>query len=102
MAGFEPHNQALVIPIYIFFSVYNRVNIPPMGRKKGGYKTKRVPLTVIEPTYKILEILVATGGYGNNPTEAVRVILMDHLRKLDDAAKIDLFKGAGKAEPDTK
>jgi hypothetical protein len=63
-----------------------------MGRKPGVYKPKRLPLTLIEPTHKILEILVKTGGYGNNTTDAARVIIMKHIQELDSQKKIELFE----------
>jgi hypothetical protein len=62
-----------------------------MGRKPAKFKTKRLPLTLIEPTFRILEKLVETGGYGNNPTDAARIIIAKHVQELDSAEKIELF-----------
>jgi hypothetical protein len=62
-----------------------------MGRKPSKRKPHRLPLTLIEPTRGLLEKLVDTGGYGNNPTEAARTIIMRHLQELDDKGKIKLF-----------
>lgn len=62
-----------------------------MGRKPAKFSPKRLPLTLIEPTRKILERLVETGGYGNNPTDAARLIIDKHIQELDAAGKIDLF-----------
>jgi hypothetical protein len=46
---------------------------------------------LVEPTHKILESLVETGGYGNNTTDAAREIIMEHLRRLERRRKIELF-----------
>ena len=68
-----------------------------MGRRPAKVKPKRLPLTVIEQTHKILEILVETGGYGNNPTEAARIIIAKHIQELDGAEKIRLFKSVSES-----
>ena len=62
-----------------------------MGRKPNPNKAKRLPLTLIEATLKRLQMLVNTGAYGNNPTEAARMIIAQHLRDLDEKKKIDIF-----------
>jgi hypothetical protein len=69
-----------------------------MGRKPAKVKPKRLPLTLIEQTHKILENLVDTGGYGNNPTEAARIIIAKHIQQLDAENKIRLFEAP---KPDT-
>jgi len=71
-----------------------------MGRKKAQHKPKRLPLTLIEPTHKILEKLVNTGGYGNNTTDAARVIIMAHIQELDAQKKIELFTPEAEAKAD--
>lgn len=74
-----------------------------MGRKQSPHKSGRLPLTLIEPTLKRLEELVKTGGYGNNPTDAARVIIMRHLQELDSFNKIKLFEdGEGGQSRDEK
>lgn len=72
-----------------------------MGRKPSKRKPKRLPLTVIEQTHAILEKLVDTGGYGNNATEAARIIIMKHIQELDAQKKIDLFKPPSETKIDT-
>ena len=62
-----------------------------MGRKPAKIKSKRLPLTLIEPTYEILEMLVETGGYGSNATDAARIIVMLHIHALDSQGNIKLF-----------
>ena len=62
-----------------------------MGRKRNPFKPTRLPLTLIEPAHKWLERLVKTGGYGNNTTDAARIIIMGHLQELDAQRKIKLF-----------
>jgi hypothetical protein len=73
-----------------------------MGRKPSKYRPKRLPLTLIEPTHQILEKLVNTGGYGNNTTDAARIIIMRHLQELDTAKKIELFAASETAKSDTR
>lgn len=65
-----------------------------MGRKKNQFRPHKLPLTLNEPAHDRLEMLVKTGGYGNNPTEAAKIIIMRHLQELDAAQKINLFDGA--------
>ncbi|WP_290815925.1 hypothetical protein [Ferrovibrio sp.] len=62
-----------------------------MGRKPLAEKSIRLPLTVNGRTEKVLNRLVKTGGYGNNSTDAARIIIMGHIQKLDEAQKIDIF-----------
>ena len=62
-----------------------------MGRRKNPDKSKRLPLTLIEASHRRLERLVKTGGYGNSPTDAARIIIMGHLQALDAQGKLDLF-----------
>ena len=62
-----------------------------MARTKGKFKTKPLPLSLIEPTHTALELLVNTGIYGNNPTEVAKTILLEHLRELERAGKIRVF-----------
>jgi hypothetical protein len=62
-----------------------------MGRKPKKFTSRRLPLTLLEVTHGILETLVKTGGYGNNPTDAARTIIMRHLQELDEKKKIELF-----------
>jgi hypothetical protein len=62
-----------------------------MGRKPAKFNPKRLPLTLIEPTRQILDRLVETGGYGNNATDAARVIISKHIQDLEAAGKLDLF-----------
>ncbi len=66
-----------------------------MGRKPNPFKPTRLPLTLIEPAHKHLEHLVKTGGYGNNTTDAARIIIMRHLQELDAQNKITLFDEDG-------
>lgn len=73
-----------------------------MGRKPSKRKPRRLPLTVIEQTHAILEKLVDTGGYGNNATEAARIIVMRHIQELDDQKKIDLFEPPPETKVDTE
>ena len=69
-----------------------------MGRKTNPYKPERLPLTLIKPTRELLEQLVKTGAYGNNATDAARIIIMRHLQELDKRGKIDLFKDRAAAD----
>lgn len=69
-----------------------------MGRKKNPYEPIRLPLTLIEPAHKRLERLVKTGGYGNNPTDAARIIIMRHLQELDETGRIKLFDNEDRAQ----
>ncbi len=62
-----------------------------MGRHKNPREPKRVPVTLIKRTRERLESLVDTGGYGNNATDAVRIIIMRHLQELDKLGRIHLF-----------
>jgi hypothetical protein len=73
-----------------------------MGRKKGAYKPKRLPLTLIEPTHLILENLVKTGAYGNNTTDAARIIIMGHIHELEKGGKISVFGETAEADIDQK
>jgi hypothetical protein len=73
-----------------------------MGRRKGAYKPKRLPLTLIEPTHLILENLVKTGAYGNNTTDAARIIIMGHIRELEEGGKISVFNETAGATTDPK
>jgi hypothetical protein len=73
-----------------------------MGRKKGAYKPKRLPLTLIEPTHSILENLVKTGAYGNNATDAARIIIMSHIQSLETSGKISVFAEDVADETDPK
>ncbi len=68
-----------------------------MGRKPNPFVPKRLPLTLIEQAHKRLETLVKTGGYGNNTTDAARIIIMRHLQELDAQNKIRLFDGENTA-----
>jgi hypothetical protein len=79
---------AIVFPIYSLFSAYNRHSDGP---KPAKFNPKRLPLTLIEPTRKILEKLVESGGYGNNPTDAARIIISKHIQDLDSQKKIVIF-----------
>ena len=54
-------------------------------------------MTVKPATVKWLEILVETGGYGNNATDAARVIVMRHLQGLDERERINLFGDTNEA-----
>ena len=73
-----------------------------MGRKKGAYKPKRLPLTLIEPTHSILENLVKTGAYGNNATDAARIIIMNHIQSLEEGGKISVFEEPAADDQDQK
>jgi len=73
-----------------------------MGRNPAKFNPKRLPLTLIEPTRKILEKLVETGGYGNNATDAARIIIAKHVQELDAKGKIKLFPEAPEPKEDTK
>ena len=59
-----------------------------MGRKPNEFDTETVTLTLIEPTRRYLDRLVATGLYGNNPAEVAKVILLDRIRQLIDDGKL--------------
>jgi hypothetical protein len=72
-----------------------------MGRKPAKFKAMRQPLTLIEPTQKILEKLVETGGYGNNATDAARIIIAKHVQELDAQGKITLFPALDKTADDS-
>lgn len=70
-----------------------------MPRKKSKFKPIPLPLSLLEPTHKLLEQLIETGVYGNNPTEVAKTIVLDHLRELEKAKKIKTFP---KIEDDEK
>lgn len=71
------------------------------GRKPYRDKSKRLPLALSERTHKILEKLADTGGYGNNKTDAARVIIMLHIHDLDRQKKFQLHPKV-KDEPETE
>ena len=73
-----------------------------MARKKGRFRPKRLPLSLIEPIHKRLEKLVASGGYGNNPSDAAKIIIMRHLQVLDQRNKVNLFDGVFDVEDGNK
>lgn len=52
-----------------------------MGRRKSQYDSDNISFTVIEPTYRYLDELLATGLYGNNRSEVARSIVLNFLRK---------------------
>jgi hypothetical protein len=57
---------------------------------------------LIEPSYLILENLVKTGAYGNNSTDAARIIIMAHIQQLEREGKISIFDATGDADADAK
>jgi len=61
-----------------------------------------LPLTLIEPTHLILENLVKTGAYGNNATDAARIIIMGYIQRLEEGGKISVFGNAPEADTDQK
>jgi hypothetical protein len=69
-----------------------------MGRKPNLLKPKRLPLTLLERTHKLLDRLVKTGGYGNNSTEAAKTIIMRHLQELDERGRLAIFDDKNDAE----
>jgi hypothetical protein len=73
-----------------------------MPRRKNPFRPKRLPLTLIEQTHDLLNRLVKTGAYGNNTTEAVKIILMRHLQELEGRGKVDYFKEWKEAETGNK
>ena len=53
-----------------------------MGRKSNTFESETVTLTLIEPTTRYLERLVATGEYGNNVAEVAKTIVLEKIRVL--------------------
>jgi hypothetical protein len=72
------------------------------GRKPKPFKTKRLPLTLIERSHRILERLVATGGYGNNATEAAKIIITRHIQELDQSGRLAIFSDMDEAPKGNK
>lgn len=59
-----------------------------MGRKKNEFPPEIVTLTLIEPTKRYLDRLVATGLYGNNAADAAKIILLEKIRLLIEEGKL--------------
>ena len=59
-----------------------------MGRKQNQFDSDTVTLTLIEPTSRYLDRLVATGQYGNNVAEVAKTIVLEKIRGLIDDGKL--------------
>ncbi len=59
-----------------------------MGRRPNDFETETTTLTLIEPTRRYLERLVATGLYGNNVADVARAIVLAKIRQLIDDGKL--------------
>jgi hypothetical protein len=59
-----------------------------MGRKKNDFSTENITLTLIEPTCRYLDRLVATGQFGNNPAEVAKYIVLERIRQLIAEGKL--------------
>ncbi len=53
-----------------------------MGRKPNAFESETVTLTLIEPTLRYLDRLIATGQYGNNAAEVAKSIVLEKIRNL--------------------
>jgi hypothetical protein len=45
---------------------------------------------------------VKTGAYGNNATDAARIIIMGHIQGLEERGKISVFDGNAATDADQK
>jgi hypothetical protein len=70
-----------------------------MPRKKAKFPPRKLPLTIIEPMHRHLELLVESGFYGNNTTDAARQIIAQHLRRLEKLKKLPSI-AFGESPPD--
>ncbi len=59
-----------------------------MGRKPNPFESETVTLTLIEPTLRYLDRLVATGEYGNNVAEAAKTIVLEKIRLLINGGRL--------------
>ena len=59
-----------------------------MGRKSNKFESETITLTLIEPTTRYLERLVATGQWGNNSAEVAKNIVLEKIRTLIDDGRL--------------
>lgn len=59
-----------------------------MPRSKNDFPSQPLTLSVIEPTYRYLKRLVATGLYGNTESDVVRNIVLERIRHLINEGKL--------------
>ena len=70
-----------------------------MGRKPNTFESETVTLTLIEPTLRYLDRLIATGQYGNNVAEVAKRIVLEKIRTLiADGRLVELPPMASKKE----
>jgi hypothetical protein len=78
----------LLCHFYRFLFEFKMVKFLVMGRKPNEFEAETVTLTMIEPTRRYLDRLVAGGLYGNNVAEAAKIIVLEKIRQLIDAGRL--------------
>jgi len=59
-----------------------------MGRKSNKFNSEIITLTLIEPTARYLDRLIATGQWGNNAAEVAKNIVLEKIRNLIDDGRL--------------
>jgi hypothetical protein len=66
--------------------------IEPMAREANPIKTELITLSLNAQTLWYLDQLVELGFYGNNRTEAARIVIYDHCKLLVADRKLRLAR----------